>query len=74
MVHAQELYAKAALVDYDALASAQARCQLVEAESMLRDAYSTDVRPAIKEWRAGKRLSSWARGALPVAIDLRSAD
>jgi len=56
VVHAQELYAKAALVDYDALASAQARCQLVEAESVLRDAYSTDVRPAIKEWRAGKRL------------------
>ena len=25
-------------------------------------------------WRAGKRLSSWARGALPVAIDLPSAD
>jgi len=24
-------------------------------------------------WRAGKRLSSWARGALPVAIDLPSA-
>jgi len=56
VVHAQELYAKAALVDYDALASGQARCQLVEAESVLRDAYSTDVRPAIKEWRAGKRL------------------
>jgi L-rhamnose isomerase / sugar isomerase len=56
VVHAQELYAKAALVDYDALASAQARCQLVDAESVLRDAYSTDVRPAIREWRAGKRL------------------
>jgi hypothetical protein len=25
-------------------------------------------------WRAGKRLSSWACGALPVAIDLPSAD
>jgi L-rhamnose isomerase/sugar isomerase len=56
VVHAQELYAKAALVDYGALASAQARCQLVDAESVLRDAYSTDVRPAITEWRAGKRL------------------
>jgi hypothetical protein len=22
------------------------------------------------EWRPGKKLSSWARGALPVAIDL----
>ena len=24
-------------------------------------------------WKAGKRLSSWARNALPVAIDLKSA-
>ena len=56
VVHAQELYAKAALVEHEALASAQARCQLVEAESVLRDAYSTDVRPAIKEWRAARRL------------------
>jgi L-rhamnose isomerase/sugar isomerase len=56
VVHAQELYAKAALVDYEALASAQARCQLVDAESVLRDAYATDVRPAIKEWRAKHRL------------------
>jgi len=23
------------------------------------------------DWRPGKKLSSWARGALPVAIDLR---
>ena len=64
VVHAQELYAKAALVDYDALASGQARCQLVEAESVLRDAYSTDVRPAIKEWRAGKRLPADPLAAL----------
>ena len=25
-------------------------------------------------WREGKRLSSWARGALPVAIDIADAD
>lgn len=25
-------------------------------------------------WREGKRLSSWARGALPVAIDLSEVD
>jgi L-rhamnose isomerase/sugar isomerase len=51
VMRAQELYAKAALVDYDRLASAQARCQLVEAESVLQDAFSSDVRPAIAEWR-----------------------
>jgi L-rhamnose isomerase / sugar isomerase len=54
--HAQELYAKASLVDYGALAAAQRRCALVEAESVLRDAFSTDVRPAIAEWRGAKRV------------------
>jgi L-rhamnose isomerase/sugar isomerase len=53
---AQELYAKAALVDYERLAAAQARAELVKAESMLQDAFATDVRPAIQEWRASKRL------------------
>ena len=54
--HAQELYAKAALVDYEALVSAQAGCRLVEAESVLRDAFATDVRPSIQEWRRTNRL------------------
>jgi L-rhamnose isomerase/sugar isomerase len=57
VMHAQELYAKAALVDHPALAAAQARSQLVEAESVLRDAFSTDVRPVIAEWRRSKGLS-----------------
>ena len=53
---AQELYAKAALVDHEQLAAAQARAELVQAESILQDAFATDVRPAIREWRAGKGL------------------
>src|SRR5262245_41915803 len=53
---AQELYAKAALIDYERLSSAQRRCDLVGAESVLRDAFSTDVRPAIQEWRRVKQL------------------
>jgi L-rhamnose isomerase / sugar isomerase len=56
VVHAQELYAKAALVDRPRLASAQGRCELVDAESTLQDAFSTDVRPAIQEWRRAKQL------------------
>src|SRR5262249_23690449 len=48
---AQELYAKAALVDHDALAAAQRRTDLVRAEGILQDAFATDVRPAIREWR-----------------------
>jgi L-rhamnose isomerase/sugar isomerase len=53
---AQELYAKAALVDHAKLADAQKACDLVRAEAMLQDAFSTDVRPAIREWRASKGL------------------
>jgi L-rhamnose isomerase/sugar isomerase len=53
---AQELYAKAALVDHAALADAQRRTDLVRAESILQDAFATDVRPAVREWRTAKRL------------------
>jgi L-rhamnose isomerase/sugar isomerase len=53
---AQELYAKAALVDHDALAVAQRDTDLVRAEGILQDAFSTDVRPAIREWRQAHKL------------------
>ena len=53
---AQELYAKAALVDYERLATAQAGSELVTAESLLQDAFATDVRPALREWRVAKGL------------------
>lgn len=53
---AQELYAKAALVDYARLATAQAATELVQAESLLQDAFATDVRPVIQEWRVAKGL------------------
>jgi L-rhamnose isomerase/sugar isomerase len=60
---AQELYAKAALVDHVALADAQRRPDLVRAEGILQDAFATDVRPAIREWRTGHRLPSDPLGA-----------
>jgi L-rhamnose isomerase/sugar isomerase len=53
---AQELYAKAALVDHERLAGAQAQSNLVAAESLLQDAFASDVRPAIREWRIAHRL------------------
>lgn len=53
---AQELFCKAVLVRHDALASAQEQCKLVEAESLLQDAFATDVRPVIQEWRACRGL------------------
>jgi L-rhamnose isomerase / sugar isomerase len=56
VANAQELYAKAALVDHAALARAQQDAELVDAEECLKEAFSTDVRPAIREWRRGKGL------------------
>jgi L-rhamnose isomerase/sugar isomerase len=53
---AQQLFAKAALVDQAGLATAQKKCELVVAESMLQDAFNTDVRPAIQDWRNSKGL------------------
>ncbi|MEO8662117.1 MAG: sugar isomerase, partial [Bryobacteraceae bacterium] len=55
-VTAQELYTKAALVDHATLAPYQTSCDLVEAEETLKDAYNTDVRPAIVDWRKSKGL------------------
>jgi L-rhamnose isomerase/sugar isomerase len=53
---AQELFAKASLVDHETLARHQTDCALVDAEECLRSAFYTDVRPAIKEWRKAQGL------------------
>jgi L-rhamnose isomerase/sugar isomerase len=53
---AQQFVAKAALVDHRELATAQKNCDLVQAETLLQDAFATDVRPAIREWRKSKGL------------------
>lgn len=53
---AQELYARAALVDHSALAKLQEECSLVDAEETLRGSFWLDVRPAIREWRKSRGL------------------
>jgi L-rhamnose isomerase/sugar isomerase len=53
---AQELYARAALVDHARLAKLQQDCSLVDAEETLRGAFWQDVRPAIQEWRKSHNL------------------
>jgi L-rhamnose isomerase/sugar isomerase len=53
---AQELYARAALVDHSSLATLQQECSLVDAEETLRGAFWQDVRPAIQEWRKSRSL------------------
>lgn len=54
---AQELYAKAALVDFSTLRDLQRQAQLVEAEELYREAFFTDVRPWIREWRQARGLA-----------------
>jgi L-rhamnose isomerase/sugar isomerase len=56
VVAAQELFAKAALIDQEQLAQLQSACQLVEAEETFRSAFWTDVRPLVREWREARRL------------------
>ncbi len=53
---AQELYAKAALVDRERLAELQQACRLVEAEECFRAAFWDDVRPLVRAWRAERGL------------------
>ena len=55
---ALELYAKATLVDREKLAACQSRCDLVDAETCLKDAFSSDVRPVIQHWAQSKGLPS----------------
>jgi len=54
---AQETVAKAALVDHPTLKRHQDKCDLVAAEECLKDAFNTDVRPAVQEWRKSKGLA-----------------
>jgi L-rhamnose isomerase/sugar isomerase len=53
---AQELYARAALVDHGRLVHLQQNCSLVDAEETLRGAFWQDVRPAIQAWRKSRNL------------------
>jgi L-rhamnose isomerase / sugar isomerase len=56
VVMAQELFAKAALVDQEKLSPLQQSCDLVAAEELYRGAFWTDVRPIVKEWREARKL------------------
>ena len=53
---AQELYARAVLVDHGRLAKLQQDCSLVDAEETLRGAFWLDVRPVVREWRKSRSL------------------
>jgi L-rhamnose isomerase/sugar isomerase len=52
----QESYAKALLIDRPALARARAEHDLILCEEILKDAFNTDVRPALSAWRRAKGI------------------
>jgi L-rhamnose isomerase/sugar isomerase len=64
VVTAQELYARAALVDQAELTLLQDSCQLIAAEELFRGAFWTDVRPVVQEWRQERGLPSDPLAAL----------
>ncbi len=61
---AQELYARAALVDQALLAELQDGCRLVEAEEHFRGCFYTDVRAVVQAWRTARNLPADPLAAL----------
>jgi L-rhamnose isomerase/sugar isomerase len=53
---AQELYAKASLIDQGDLHGWQVRGQIIDAERTLKRAFDTDVRPIVADWRKSHGL------------------
>jgi L-rhamnose isomerase/sugar isomerase len=58
VITAQELFAKACVVDRTRLAELQSTTKTVEAEECLRGAFWTDVRPALAAWRERRGVPS----------------
>jgi L-rhamnose isomerase/sugar isomerase len=56
VLNVQEATAKALLVDLDALTAAQEAHDVLAANAVLMDAYNTDVRAALAEWRESRGL------------------
>lgn len=56
VLNVQEMTARAALVDLDALAAAQESGDVLGANAVFMDAFYTDVRPRLAAWRAARGL------------------
>jgi L-rhamnose isomerase/sugar isomerase len=56
VMSAQELFTKAMLVDHAAALAARDQNDIILAESALRDAFATDVRPFLAAYRIARRL------------------
>lgn len=58
VLNVQEMTARALLVDTDALRTAQVSGDVLEANRIFMDAFYTDVRPALAEWRESRGLAA----------------
>jgi L-rhamnose isomerase/sugar isomerase len=56
VVEAQKQFARAHLVDRAALADAQAKQDIVAAESLMKQAFEADVTPILQQWRQSRNL------------------
>ncbi|WP_027482287.1 L-rhamnose isomerase [Deinococcus pimensis] len=56
VLNCQEAYAKALLIDRERLAEAQSRGDVLEAHRVFTDAFRTDVRPLLRDWRRERGL------------------
>ncbi|GAA1839383.1 L-rhamnose isomerase [Agromyces salentinus] len=56
VLNVQEMTARALVVDGEALSSAQRSGDVLEANRIFMDAFYTDVRPALAEWRESRGL------------------
>jgi len=56
VLNVQEMTARALLIDRPALAAAQSASDVLAANAIYMDAFQTDVRPALAEWRESRGL------------------
>jgi L-rhamnose isomerase/sugar isomerase len=58
IMNVQEAVAKAVFIDQDALKAAQQNGDVLAAHEVLMDAFNTDVRPMLREWRQAKGIDA----------------
>ena len=61
-------------MDHEKLAGLQRKGELIDAEETLREAFFTDVRPLIREWRKSKGLPEDPLGAFRESGYLQRAE
>lgn len=72
VLNVQEMTARALLVDRDALSAAQRAGDVLGANAVFMDAFYTDVRPALAQWREGRGLPADPMAAFAASGYLQS--